>query len=119
MMKLKGKEYPTSTGMNVWINYCKLKNTTITALGGVLEALEGGGTGEEIRDLLFCSIQAGCKRDGVVFTMTPELLGEEIGLDDYQQVVEFIQQLMGTTESHLEPSGNGASKKKKPSPSKV
>ena len=112
-MDIGGALRPVGWGMNTWILYCELRGCTITDMGEQLQRIgTGGGSGSEIRDLIWAALKSGARKE----KQDVEFDNWDVGdwLDDIstEALTEFLTSMTESMQERI-PSDNGATKKKK------
>ena len=112
-MDIGGKSRPVWFGMNAWIDYCKLHDITITEMGDELQRIgQGGGTGAEIRDLVWAVLKCGALKEKQPFDHSPEDVGFWLDEVSSDELAGFFMSLTDSMQSKI-PKENGTPAKKK------
>ncbi len=74
-MKLGGKSYTTSWGMNQSIEYCELRGISITQMNKDLAKI-ATDSGAVLRDLIWSSLKDGARKDKVELELTNFDIGD-------------------------------------------
>lgn len=111
-MNIGEKDRPVYFGMNAWVEYCTLRGITITQMGEELQRVSEGGTGAEIRDLIWSALKCGALKNQQEFEYTNYDVG--FWMDDIEQdeLTNFFIELNKSMVSKL-PSSNSKPVKKK------
>ena len=103
-MNIGGEDRPVKFGMNTWIEYCELRGISITKLGEDLDVIsKGGGSGSEIRDLIWSSLVSGAKSKRINFDYTNYDVGD--WMDDIKQteLANFFSDIGKSVDSKITP----------------
>jgi hypothetical protein len=112
-MVVDGIERKFHFGMNCWIEYCTLRNITINEMGEELQRIgKGGGTGAEMRDLLWASLKCGALKHKQDFDLTNYDVGFIMDDMTFDELNLFFKEMNDSLASTL-PSDNGEENKKK------
>jgi hypothetical protein len=89
-IKIGGKEFPLSFGINQSILYCNLRNISITEMEGELANIETSD-GSSIRDLLWSALKDGARREGIEFEYTNYDVGDM--MEEPSVIASFMESL--------------------------
>ena len=113
-MKILGEDRPINFGMNCWIEYCELRSVSVTEMGEDLQRIgDGGGSGREIRDLLWAALKDGARKAKQPFEFDNFDIGD--GMDELSQdeLGKFFVEMTESMQSKVKQNGGTVTKKKK------
>ncbi len=94
-MELGGKQYTTSWGMNQSIEYCELRDISITEMNKDLAKL-ANDSGAVLRDLIWSSLKDGARKDKVEFELTNFDIGDLLEDIKPSEIENFIAGMVAT-----------------------
>lgn len=113
-MKIGGHDRPIHFGMNCWIEYCELRDISVTQMGEDLQRIgDGGGSGAEMRDLIWASLKDGARKAKEPFEVNNYDVGDWMDDIEQDELAAFFSQMAQSMENKVKQNGAATASKKK------
>lgn len=93
-MKIGGKDRPIKFGLNQSILYCELRKINISEMNKDFSKIANGGTGSEIRDLVWSALKDGARYEKTDFKFTNLDVGDWFDSIEEGEMEKFLQELL-------------------------
>jgi hypothetical protein len=92
-MKINGKDFPISFGLNQSVLYCELRKINITQMNEDFKKMaNNSGNGSELRDLIWSSLKDGARKNNIDFPYTNYDVGDWVEKADEKEMEMWVKE---------------------------
>ncbi len=95
-MNIGGEDRPLKFGLNQTIEFCTLREISVTQYSNDINAITNGGNGSQIRDLIWSALKEGARQDKKSFDYTNFDVGDWMETLAPDELKLALTQMAGT-----------------------